>query len=289
MPGETIPCISLQGSSIVQRFLKKKGSRTMRNEIKLASSDKPEDLMKVIYSTSADVLSILILNRNLTEDMAIAMAGRRDLASEILTTLANDKRWRDSHGLLSAVCNNPKTPSRVAIAMLKKLRIFDLADLARNHHIAGNVKKKVELEIVERIPSLPPGIKKTLARRGSGNIVLRLLQEDNDDTIRNCLDNPQLTEAHLHKAMYSPLTSLPAINMIATHPKWSLRYPLRYALIRNNRTLLQNTVGFLAGMKSTDLKDLYNDPTVPKGTKPYIYNELLKRGIEEKPLSGNIE
>jgi len=72
--------------------------------------------------------------------------------------------------------------------------------------------------------------------------------------------------------------------MIAGHPKWSLRYSVRFALIRNFNTPMARVTHFIGEMKTSDLKDLYADPKLPTSTKPFLFRELLLRGepLEEE-------
>jgi len=67
------------------------------------------------------------------------------------------------------------------------------------------------------------------------------------------------------------------IRQIAEHPKWPLRYDVRWALIRSHHAPLSRVVHFLEKMRSKDLKELYEAPEVPTSTKPFIYRELMDR------------
>jgi len=244
----------------------------------LAASASEEELKPLVYHKSPEVLTILINNRNLTEDLAAVIAGRRNIDSRILETLSHHIRWKDSYKVKLALCKNPKTPQKITSSLLKFLRIFDLADLTRNNALPVNVRARIEGEISEKLPAMALGIKITLAKRASSNVLMRLIEEGLKEAAAVCLDSPYMTEGDIYKIISLEKTSPQVIRMIAEHPKWSARYSVRWALIINKHAPLVAVVKFLKDIKTADLQELYAAPEVPSSTKPYIHRELMERG-----------
>ncbi|MCP3676854.1 MAG: hypothetical protein GY721_04480 [Deltaproteobacteria bacterium] len=249
----------------------------MNEDMRFASSGGTEELKHLLHTPDMAVLSAVLLNRNLTEELAVIIAKRKSISSDLLDTLSHDRRWKTSYPLKLALCKNPRTPMKSALTLLKELRIFDLADLSRNHFIPVTIRKKAEGAIAEKLPTLPLGIKKNLARRIAGELLLKLLQEEDSELLTNCLNSPSLTEGDLFKAINSPHVKPYLIELSLSHPKWSYRYDLRFTLIRNNLTPLAHITDILPDIKTNDLKLLYKDPKVPKSTKPFIHSELYSR------------
>jgi hypothetical protein len=237
-----------------------------------------EELKLLAYHPSSKVLSNMLLNRNITEDIVLIIAGRRNISSEILESLSTDLRWKDAYRIVSALCRNPKTPQKVALSLLKKLRIFDIADLTRNPQIPVNVRMKAEESINEKVLVLPIGIKKTLAKKASGKVLIKLVEDGMKDVVADCLNSPIMTEAMICRIIHMKKIASNVIRQIAEHPKWSLRYDVQWALIRSHHAPLSRVVHFLKNMRSRDLKELYDAPEVPSSTKPFIYRELMDRG-----------
>lgn len=241
-----------------------------------------KDLWNILREASPEKLNEIILHKDLTEEMAIYIAENRNTPPECLGMLASSVRFKDSYRLKLALCKNPRTPQRVVLSLLKFLRLFDLADLTKNQGIHINIRQKIEEILKEKIPSLPLGNRITLAKRSSSNVVLAILEKvrggmEVTDLINTCLENPFLKEGDILKLINS-LTVPPAvIQAIAIHPKWSVRYAVRYALIRNFYTPLSLVVEFLKDMKTQDLEELYRDEVVPSSTKPFIYREIIER------------
>src|SRR4030042_2636566 len=133
--------------------------------IQFASTASEEELKTLVHHPSSKVISKLIHNNNLTEDLALIVASRKNINPEILETLSNEIRWKESYRITLAICKNPKTPQKISFSLIKSLRIFDLADLTRNQHVPINVRMKAESYISEKVLSMPLGIKITLAKR----------------------------------------------------------------------------------------------------------------------------
>ena len=245
--------------------------------IQLASTASEEELKTLVHHPSSKVILKLIHNNNLTEDLALIVASRKNINPEILESLSNDIRWRENYRIMPAICKNPKTPQKISLSLIKSLRIFDIADLTRNQHVPINVRIRAEANIIEKILPMPLGIKITLARRASGNILIKLIEDGMKEVVAVCLDSPYMTEGDIYKIINMKKISSQVICQIANHPKWSCRYNIQWALIRNNNTPLSCIVNYLKNIKTVDLQELYAAPEVPSGTKPFIHRELLDR------------
>jgi uncharacterized protein (UPF0147 family) len=251
------------------------------DKIKAAQTVSTEELRKLVRERYPDILLNATFNRNLTEDIAILIARNSSASPEALGFLAGDVRFKDSYKLKLAICKNPKTPQRVTFSLLKFLRIFDVSDLTKDRHIPINVRQKIEQAMTEKIPSMPGGIKTALARRANSTIVAELMQKGDERVIDACLDSPVLTEGLLCSIINKRTTKPLVIKVAAGHPKWSLRYAVRFALIRNFNTPMTYVARFITGMKTSDLKELYADPKLPTATRPFIFRELRER--DESP------
>ena len=248
-------------------------------EIRQAAAMCDEKELKLLVNhSSVRVIAAILYNPNLTEKLALIIAGRRNVSPEILESIHSDKRWRDSYKIRVALCKNPKTPQRISLSSLKSLRVFDLADLTRSHQAPMAVRTGAEDQINEKVLSMPLGIKLTLARRASSKVLMRLLEDGMREVVAVCLDSPLLTEGMIGKIVNMKKIASHVIRQIASHPKWSLRHDVQWSLIRNTHAPLSIVVHYLKKMKTTELSELYGDPSVPKSTKPFIYRELMDRG-----------
>lgn len=247
--------------------------------LQLASTGSEEELRLLVHHPSPKVISRLLLNENLTEELAIIIANRKNLTIEIIESLYHDIRWKESYRVMFSLCKNRKTPQKISLSIIKSLRVLDIADLTRNKQVPINVRLRAEAAISEKILPMPLGIKKTLARKASSNVLMKLIEDGMKDVVAICLDSPNLTEGDIYKIVSMKKIPLHVIQHIAHHPKWSCRYQIQWALIRNNYTPLSCIVNFLKKLKTVDLKELYAAPEVPSSTKPFIHRELLERDV----------
>ncbi len=243
-----------------------------------------ERIARYLHDPAPQVASALLDNPNLTEEHVLVLANRKDVPAETLESIFRDKRWAESYPVRLALARNPKTSLFTALSIARFLRLFDLADIARNHQFPLLYRKKVEAIIIEKIPTLPTGVKKTLAKVSAGEILLSLLQDGYPDVVRSCLDNPALGEAHLYKVISRKTTTAGTIRTIAEHRAWCCRYPVKFALIRNEHTPLSRVVLFLADIKLYDLVELYRDPLLPSSVRPAVHRELMERGKDPTAL-----
>ncbi len=245
-----------------------------------AGEAEKEEIRQYVHDPSPRVLRSLLANSNLDEKDVVIIANRKNLSEDILESIARDKRWDQSYPVRLAIAKNPRSPLTITLSIARFLRIFDLEEITRNHFIPLVFRHKVEAMINERIPTMPPGNKKTLAKKAAGSVLLKLLQERLPEVVRLCLDNPNMVERHLYKVISRTDTALDTIVMIANHPVWSRRPLVRFALARNPQTPLSLSANFLKTMKLVDLRELFVDPSLPVTIKPFVYRELQKRGSD---------
>lgn len=237
-----------------------------------------EEIRSLLHHPSSQVISQLMLNPRFTDDHARIITNRRNISSEILEMLYQDRRWKDSYRILLSLSRNPKTPQYIQLSIISSLRVCDLADFTRNKQISINVRMKAELHILEKILQMPLGIKKTLARRASNTIVTKLIEDGMKEVVPVCLESPFITEGDICKVLSMKKVASHVVRLIAEHPKWSSRYHVMWALILHNHAPLVRVVEFLKKMKTQDLSELYALPNTPISTRPFVYRELLDRG-----------
>lgn len=252
--------------------------KPVEERIRAAQNARAEALWECVKDSHPEVVSNATLNRNLTEDMALFIARSKRAPSDALGFLAGDVRFKESYKLKLALCKNPRTPQRITLSLLKFLRIFDLAALTRDQHIPVILRQKIEQALSEKIRAMPVGVKTALARKANSSVVMGLIERGDERVVKVCLESPALTEGDLYKIINRTSTGAVVIKMIAEHPKWSLRYQIRFALIRNFFTPTTLVVRFIGGLKTVDLKELYADGRTPSSTKPFLFRELLERG-----------
>ena len=116
-----------------------------------------------------------------------------------------------------------------------------------------------------------------------------LLVTEDRELIRAALDNPFLAESHLMKVL--ALENLPSVvvETISHHEKWSRRYYLRLALLRNPQTPFERVLAFLPDIAVNDLRDLCLDRRMPDQVRRYIMIHCAERLGTRPPLAARDE
>lgn len=242
-----------------------------------------EELWSLIRDPHPDIILNATANRNLTEEMAVYILKKKTIPSEIPGILAGDIRFKDSYKLKVYICRHPKTPQKITLSLLKFIRVFDLGEMTKDQGVPVSTRQKIEYLLIEKIPSMPSGVKLALSKRSSSTVVAALIERGDARVVSGCLDSPSLTEGHLLKIIAKAEAKPVVVRSISEHPKWSLRQSLRYALVRHQLTPLSLADRFISEMKTQDLRELYADNTLPSSTRPFIFRELFARGETTDP------
>jgi hypothetical protein len=247
-----------------------------------ARSAGAEEIAGYLHDPSPMVIRALLENRFLSAKDVLIIVKRKNLPADVLETIFKDKRWKDSYPVQCALARNPRSPLSVSLSIARNLRLFDLEEITRSHHIPLVFRNKVEMIINERLPTMPLGDKKTLARKAGGGVLLKLLMDADGEVVKLCLGNPHITEGHLFKVITRRDIRAETILLITQNPTWSSRSLVRFSLVRNRHTPLTLSSRFIAGMKIMDLRELYADPSLPVTVRPFVHREILRRGEEPK-------
>lgn len=252
----------------------------MDEHLRAAGSAGGEELWAALRLQNSRIFEYALSNRKLTEEMALFIVKSRNSTAEILGVLASDVRFNRSYKMMLALVKNARTPQRITNSLLKHIKIFDLADLSRSHYTHSVTRQKVELMLTERIPALPSGVKAALSRRASNRVIVHIMQRSDRRVIDICLDGSRITEDLIIRVLLNKSTRPQLVRAIAEHQMWAKRYRVRYALIRNFNSPLEQVAEMIPSMRTSDLRDLYADREVPESTRPLIHSELVLRGAD---------
>ena len=241
-----------------------------------------DGLKAFLKDPSDKVVMALLANPHINYDDLLVLAKRRDLSSESLGLVAARKFSDEGYKVKLALVNNPRTPRRVALAMLKYLRLRDTAYLTQNRALPTELRQAAEGALKAKLVSLPLGVKITLARLVSEDVLKAMLMYNNPHLVKACFENPGMREATALWAVNHEKTPAVVVEFISMSPRWSVLQSVRFALLRNPRTPVLRAIELVTGLKSTDLRYLYNDPSVPVSVKVQIEDELERKG---QPLS----
>lgn len=230
-----------------------------------------------VRDASPDALDQLVHNPALNEAQALHLLARKDLPGTLVEEIAQRKPLLKAYAIKKALVLHPHTSRLVSLRLLRDLYLMDLVQLTLTPGALAELKRNAEEQLVARLPQLPLGQKITLARRGPGRVAGALLAEGHAQTLSVVLDNANLTEAHVLKALSRPKLAPSVIEAIARHNKWSRSYNVRLALIRQSGTTLSTILNFLPELTISDLRELATPGVVPENFRRYLQAEIQRR------------
>lgn len=236
-----------------------------------------DELAVLIHHPSTDVLLAVLQNPALDEAQLALLLERKNLPGEIFDEIARRKAFLKNYRVKRAIVFHPHAPRLFALRLLRDLYLMDLAQLALSPSVVTELKRHAEEHLLARLKQLPLGQKVTLARRGPARVAGALLAEGHAQVLAVVLDNPNLSESQILKALSRGMLPEAVLAAVAHHRKWSYNYNVRIALVRHPRTPLGAVLGFLPELTLGDLRDLAAPGIVSESLSKYLQAEVVRR------------
>lgn len=249
-------------------------------------SGENQEFNERLRSGSPESLRELANDPALNDEQAVLLLTRKDLPGELIEELSQRKPLLKSYAVKKALVLHPHTPRLVSLRLLRDLYLMDLVQLTLTPGALAELKRNAESQLLARLPQLPLGQKITLARRGPGRVAGELLGEGHPQVLSIVLDNANLSEAHVLKALSKVKLEPRVVDTVARHPKWSSSYNVRLALVRQPAATLSTVLAYLPELTVSDLKELTAPGIVAENLRRYLQAEIqrrISRGREEKP------
>ena len=247
-----------------------------------ARSASAEEIKVLVHDANEVTLLALLENPNFGEPDVIHLLERLDLSSKLLSAVADAGKWTSNEGVRLRLARHLHTPTRIALALLRQLFLFDLVSVSLQPSAPADIRRAAEGIVLTRIPHLPVGEKLTLARRGPSRIAGAVLAEGHPQAIKLALDNSFLTESQILKVLAKPDVPERVVIAIAQHPKWSCQYNVRLGLMRNDHTPAPTVLAMLPNLTVRDLKEIATHESMAPHVKKYIERELGRRATGER-------
>lgn len=246
-----------------------------------ARSATADEIKALIHDADEATLLALVENPNLDETHVTQLLERLDLPANVLAAVGDAGKWTASEGIRLRLARHPRTPRRIAIALLRQLFLFDLVRVSLLPSAPADIRRAAEGIILTRVPHLAVGEKLSLARRGPSRIAGAVLAEGHPQAVKLALANSFLTESQLLKVLAKLDVPERVVAAIAQHPKWSCQYNVRLGLARNAHTPPPVVLAILPDLTMRDLKDVMSLESLAPHLKKYIERELARRASSE--------
>ena len=124
------------------------------------------------------------------------------------------------------------------------------------------------------------GERKSLARTHDREQILLLLRDPHPAVVAILLDNPHVTEADIVRIAAARPAVPASLATLAAHPRWSVRHPVKRALVLNPSTPLADAIRIATTLRSQELRELAADPSVPEPLRTHaaqVFGAALHR------------
>ncbi len=242
-------------------------------------ADVLQPVEQFLHDPSPDVLCAAACDPRLTEELALALLERGDLPASALQQLSRHPALKKSRKAQLALVTYPRTPRCVSLPLLKHLHTFELMQVALTPAVAADVKAAADEAILHRRETISPGERLTLAKRGSGRLAGALLLDPEPRIVEAALENPQLTEAPVVKALMKERGPQALAERVSRHPKWSLRREVQRALLRHPGTPLGRVLLFARNLPTEALREIMRQSRLSANVRAYLMKELEARAV----------
>src|SRR5579883_3295170 len=205
----------------------------------------------------------------LSEDAALALLKRPDLAGDVLEALARNGNALRQRKVKLALVQHPRTP--------RQLYIFELMQVALTPAVPADVKRAADDVLLNHLETVTAGERLTLAHRGSGRLAEELLLDEDARVAQGALQNPRLTEVSIVRALRRPEVCSALVDAICRHPQWSLRREVRIALLRHEKTPAAHAVEYARMLPPSLVREILQTSRLPAGVKSLLLKELQER------------
>jgi len=113
------------------------------------------------------------------------------------------------------------------------------------------------------------GERKSLARTHRREDLLLLIRDPHPAVVAVFLDNPHVTEADVVRIAAARPAVPESLAKIAAHPKWSVRHPVKRALVMNPATPLADAIRITTTLRTQELAELAADAALPDALREH--------------------
>ena len=114
----------------------------MRMRLRLARGASRKLRGMLIRDVAPRVALATIVNNSWSDGEIEQVCRARNVAVEVLETIAAQREWTRKYPIVVALVSNPKTPVPAALRLLHRLAVRDLRNLSRDHNISDAVRTR---------------------------------------------------------------------------------------------------------------------------------------------------
>jgi len=214
-----------------------------------------------------------------TEREALQVLRHPYVSQKAIEEIVGARRFTAVREIRAAIARNPLTPRPDALRCLEDLTWRDLMEIGREVRTPPPVRRAANARVLQLLPGLALGEKISLAHFVDRDLFRALLDEADPAVFGAVLRNPRLQTDDVVAWLTTGNVDAARIELLSTDRVWSLRPPVRAALLRHRATPRAVALSILLKGSREEWRRVMDDPA----SSPLLV-ACAERLLLEKPV-----
>jgi hypothetical protein len=186
---------------------------------------------------------------------------------------------RDRYRVLLSLVQQPRFPAKYALNIIPKLYPMDLIRAVKNKRTNTNIRKRAEMEFVNKYHKYPLGEKLSYMKAAPNSLLEYFIEEKNKQVLTALLNNPFCTEELVLKLVNRKSHRFDLHEVLAD-TEWYKRPQVAYAVSLDPTTPIKLMVMIIPYLNLRQLEQLYKDENTHQNVKKNIIHYLEQRSAD---------
>jgi len=200
------------------------------------------------------------------------------IGSEELVSLYNE--YAGNYRMRFALVQHPSFPVKTALNIIPSLFTIDLIRLVKNRRTNPFIRKRAEIEFVNKYPRYPLGEKITYMRIAPRSLLNYFIREKDKKILKEMLNNPQCTEELILKMINLEDEGKGKFELydVLSESEWFKRRMVAEAIANDKTAPIKIILKILPYLSIKNLNKIYSSvnthKTIKKGITEYLNNRV---------------
>lgn len=210
------------------------------------------------------------------EGRILGLLRRPNLGPAELEAVLRDPEARRFHAVRLALAAHRSTPRGEALSLVETLFAYDLARLSADATAHPEVRRAADRQLLRRASEMTVAERMQLARTAGRGVLAALREDPEPRVVAALLDNRYATEGDILAAL-GRRAHRETLAAVANHPRWSLRRPVREALLGHPRLSPEILEKVLESAEDQDLTAWGGSIALPPSVRGAAQRILARR------------
>jgi hypothetical protein len=184
---------------------------------------------------------------------------------------------KDDYRVLLHLVQHPKFPQGISLGIISKLFSADLVRVIKNVRTNPFVRKKAELEFMQRYKRLALGEKVSLLRAASHSLLLGFSDENQPQLIETILNNPQCSEEVVLRFINRQMDRC-NVYVALDNSQWHVNPAVAMAVAHDPEAPIKSILKIIPYLGLAGLQKIFRDDTTHQVVRDRIREFLSDRG-----------